>query len=289
MRVMDLQRNLLTWSCSKTRRVSSLQSRESIPRKNSCILRCDRIISSHKMHALKTKEDLFTKQGGEMDQEKIGKFILEMRKQKGLTQKELAELVGISDKTISKWECGNSMPDISYLEGLCNSLGITVNELLSGQCLTGESYSEKAEENIMALMKENESNKKEGMGRIAFGALLAIVSIAMLLITWEGINGLVRFWGEFLDVSGVIIYFMLCLSGILLSGKKEAKLSVLQKIAIPNGVLLSMMQLVIMLHRLDDLAAVGPAVSVAMLIVIYGIVTYLVATILLVYKEKEDM
>ena len=224
-----------------------------------------------------------------MDQEKIGKFILEMRKQKGLTQKELAELVGISDKTISKWECGNSMPDISYLEGLCNSLGITVNELLSGQCLTGESYSEKAEENIMALMKENESNKKEGMGRIAFGALLAIVSIAMLLITWEGINGLVRFWGEFLDVSGVIIYFMLCLSGILLSGKKEAKLSVLQKIAIPNGVLLSMMQLVIMLHRLDDLAAVGPAVSVAMLIVIYGIVTYLVATILLVYKEKEDM
>ena len=48
-----------------------------------------------------------------MDQEKMGKFMLEMRKQKGLTQKELAEQIGISDKTVSKWECGNSIPDIS--------------------------------------------------------------------------------------------------------------------------------------------------------------------------------
>ena len=94
-----------------------------------------------------------------MEQEKIGKFILEIRKQKGLPQKELAEKIGVSDKTISKWECGNSIPDTTYLESLCNSLDISVNELLSGQCLSDESYSEKAEENIMALMKENESNK----------------------------------------------------------------------------------------------------------------------------------
>ena len=104
-----------------------------------------------------------------MDQEKIGKFILEIRKQNGMTQKELAEQIGVSDKTISKWECGNSIPDITYLEALCNSLEISVNELLSGQCLSGESYSEKAEENIMALMKENESNRRSGIAKNVLG------------------------------------------------------------------------------------------------------------------------
>ena len=112
-----------------------------------------------------------------MDQEKIGKFIFEMRKQKGLTQKELAEKVGISDKTISKWECGNSIPDITYLEALCNSLDISVNELLSGERLTGESYSEKAEENIMALMKENKSNTSRIPWRIILGILLCFISM----------------------------------------------------------------------------------------------------------------
>ena len=230
------------------------------------------------------------KQGGQMDQEKIGKFILEMRKQKGLTQKELAELVGISDKTISKWECGNSMPDISYLEVLCNSLDITVNELLSGQCLSAESYSEKAEENIMALMKENESNKKEGLGKSILGTLLAVLSFGFLVITCSGIRGLVYFWSDFLDIPGLMIYFMLCLSGILLSGKKtkEEKLKILKKIAIPNGVLLMLMQFIMMLHRLDDLSAVGPAVSVATLVVIYSIVTYLVVTLMLAWNKKEE-
>ena len=232
----------------------------------------------------------FDKQGGTMDQEKIGKFILEMRKQKGLTQKELAEMIGISDKTISKWECGNSMPDISYLEALCNSLNISVNELLSGQCLTDESYSEKAEENIMALMKENKSNKKDGIGRTIFGVLLTIISLACLVMMCEGINGLTCFWGNFIDIPGMLIYFMLCLSGILLSGKskREEILSVLQKIAIPNAVLLSVMQFIIMLHRLDSPAAIGPSVAVAALVIIYGVATYLVVTLLLVRKEKEE-
>ena len=68
-----------------------------------------------------------------MNQEKIGQFIADTRKQSGLTQKELAERMGISDKTISKWECGNGIPDITYLESLCEALNINVNELLSGK------------------------------------------------------------------------------------------------------------------------------------------------------------
>ena len=68
-----------------------------------------------------------------MDQTRIGTFIAVLRKEKGLTQKELAEQIGISDKTVSKWETGNGMPDIAYLSPLCEVLDINVNELLSGE------------------------------------------------------------------------------------------------------------------------------------------------------------
>lgn len=226
-----------------------------------------------------------------MDQEKIGKFILEMRKQKGLTQKELAEKVGISDKTISKWECGNSMPDISYLEALCSSLNISVNELLSGQCLTGESYSEKAEENIMALMKENESNRKEGIGKIVLGMLLAFVSVGILVLACSNWNELLYCWNYFVDAPGLLVYAMLCVAIVILSGKKSrvGKLEILQKTAIPNGMLFSVIQLIMMWHRLDDFAAIGPAVSVATLEIMYGVITYLIATVLLGRSAREEV
>ena len=75
-----------------------------------------------------------------MDQIKIGKFIAEERKRKNYTQKVLAEILGISDKTISKWERGNGFPEISLLLPLCNELEITVNELLSGERLQEVDY-----------------------------------------------------------------------------------------------------------------------------------------------------
>ena len=65
-----------------------------------------------------------------MDQVRTGRFIAVRRKEKGLTQKQLAEKLGISDKTVSKWECGNGFPEISLLLPLCDELGITVNDLL---------------------------------------------------------------------------------------------------------------------------------------------------------------
>ena len=67
-----------------------------------------------------------------MDQLKIGKFIAECRKQKQLTQLQLADKLGITDKAISKWERGIAMPDTSIMLELCNILGISVNELLNG-------------------------------------------------------------------------------------------------------------------------------------------------------------
>jgi len=70
-----------------------------------------------------------------MNQEKIGKFIATLRKKRKLTQREVSEQLGISEKTVSKWECGNGLPEVVYMEPLCNILGITVNELLAGEHL----------------------------------------------------------------------------------------------------------------------------------------------------------
>ena len=87
-----------------------------------------------------------------MDTGKISNFILMARTKAGLTQKELADKIGVSDKTISKWETGKSLPDISYYETLCDALNIKVNELLSGEYLNEEICLEKAETNIVEIV-----------------------------------------------------------------------------------------------------------------------------------------
>ena len=84
-----------------------------------------------------------------MDQLKIGKFIAEMRKEKGLTQKALAEKLLISDNTVSKWECGNGMPEVSLMIPLCEILQVSVNELLTGKRLHSSEYQKNAEKNLM--------------------------------------------------------------------------------------------------------------------------------------------
>ena len=108
-----------------------------------------------------------------MDQILIGKFIAQERKRKGYTQKQLSEKLGISDKTVSKWETGNGFPEVSLLLPLCNELDITVNELLSGERVSEEDYRKKAEENMVNLVKEGQENKK----KIILSVMVAILVI----------------------------------------------------------------------------------------------------------------
>lgn len=96
-----------------------------------------------------------------MDQIKIGKFIAEIRKEKGLTQSQLAEKLLISNKTVSKWETGKGMPEVSLMLPLCEELGINVNELLTGERIPTKNYIEKAEENMMKLVNEAQESKKK--------------------------------------------------------------------------------------------------------------------------------
>lgn len=95
-----------------------------------------------------------------MDQVKIGKFISLCRKNKGLTQAQLAEKLNITDRAISKWETGNGMPDSSIMLDLCNILEISVNELLSGEVIKMENYDLKAEENLLELKKQKEESDR---------------------------------------------------------------------------------------------------------------------------------
>lgn len=117
-----------------------------------------------------------------MDQIKIGKFIAEERKTKQYTQRELADKLSISDKTISKWETGNGFPEVSLLLPLCNELEVTVNELLSGERLQEMDYKKKAEENMVNLVKEAQESKKKIIMSAMVAALVIIAAMPLFMI-----------------------------------------------------------------------------------------------------------
>ena len=95
-----------------------------------------------------------------MDQLRTGRFIAECRKQKNLTQAQLSEKLGITDKAVSKWERGIAMPDSSIMLELCDILGISVNELLNGEKISMENNDQKNEQLLLELAKEIEKKNK---------------------------------------------------------------------------------------------------------------------------------
>lgn len=117
-----------------------------------------------------------------MDQIRIGKFIAKSRKARNLTQRQLADTLCISDKTISKWECGKGLPEVSLLLPLCTALDITVNDLLSGEKVSETDYQRKAEGNMIDLMKENEENRKRMALSIITGVITIIAVCALIVI-----------------------------------------------------------------------------------------------------------
>ena len=95
-----------------------------------------------------------------MDQIKIGRFIALCRKRANLTQIQLAEILGITDRAISKWETGKALPDSSIMLELCGILGITVNDLLSGEVVTMENYNKELENKLIEMVKQKEQSDK---------------------------------------------------------------------------------------------------------------------------------
>ena len=205
-----------------------------------------------------------------MDTVKISNFILMARTKAGLTQKELADKIGVSDKTISKWETGKSLPDISYYETLCDALNIKVNELLSGEYLNEEIYLEKAETNIVEIIRENKFSKKKVVAKLFAG--LALLS--------EVIAGL-------FDLPTLVILVFINLGAMLISGKRSFDdiLSLLRHIAIPAGVLLSIISLAMAVAEISDINNLAAYMVIALLSTLYGIIEYILVVIISKWLE----
>ncbi len=118
-----------------------------------------------------------------MDLAKIGKFIAQCRKSKSLTQMQLAEKLNITDRAVSKWETGKSLPDSSIMLELCHVLGITVNDLLSGEVVSMENYNENIEKQLLEMVKEKEKTDKSLLSlEIVIGVLCIAVFFALTMV-----------------------------------------------------------------------------------------------------------
>ena len=114
-----------------------------------------------------------------MNQVKIGRFIADCRKRKNLTQMQLAEKLGITDRAVSKWETGRALPDSSIMLELCTILGITVNDLLSGEIIAMDNYSEEMENNLLELVKQKEKTDK---WLLSLEVVIGVVCVAILFV-----------------------------------------------------------------------------------------------------------
>lgn len=116
-----------------------------------------------------------------MNQELIGKFIAQLRKEKNMTQQELADKLGVTDRAVSHWENGRRLPDYSLLKDLCDVLSISINELFSGEKISNENYKRKADENLKKLINENYNNRLL-IKRIVFGVIKGIIIFGVVYL-----------------------------------------------------------------------------------------------------------
>lgn len=118
-----------------------------------------------------------------MDQIKIGKFIAAQRRERNLTQLQLAEKLGITDRAVSKWETGKSLPDSSIMLDLCKTLEITVNDLLSGEVVSVEKQNKEMENHLLELLKDKERADKQLLRlETVITLLVSAIMIALILV-----------------------------------------------------------------------------------------------------------
>ena len=118
-----------------------------------------------------------------MNQIKIGKFIQEKRKEKNITQSELAEKLNITDRAISKWENGKCMPDVGIMQELCEILNITINDLFSGEVVNMKDTEKKLEENLLEMTRLKEEKDRQLLSlEIFIGVISSVIFVGSVLI-----------------------------------------------------------------------------------------------------------
>ena len=143
-----------------------------------------------------------------MDQVKIGKFIAECRKKTNLTQMQLAEKLNITDRAISKWETGKSLPDSSIMLELCDVLGISVNDLLCGEVVTMDNYNKELENNLLEMIKQKQEADKRLLAVEVFIGITATIVLFTLIFVAAFTQ--METW---LRVSLIVFGFILFLAG----------------------------------------------------------------------------
>ena len=149
-----------------------------------------------------------------MNQILIGKYIAKKRKEKNLTQAQLAERLNVSNKTISKWENGNCMPDYSVIEILCRELDISISELMDGEDAKKGIKEESNNVQLMFLIRKMQELEKQN--KLTYGFLIVVMGIALLSLSrlFAGSNAMDFFSGLFLGLSIVTM-----LAGMYFIGK----------------------------------------------------------------------
>lgn len=159
-----------------------------------------------------------------MNQTEIGKFIAKCRKEKKLTQAQLAEKLNITDRAVSKWETGKSMPDSSIMLELCEILGITVNELLSGEEIDMESFEKRADENLIALKRKDENNMTKNVIISILFSVTLLIGIMVCLICNIAISGNLT-W-SLIPVCSIVFAWVISFPSIIL-GKRGVVVSLI--------------------------------------------------------------
>lgn len=121
-----------------------------------------------------------------MDQKQIGSFIVQLRKERNMTQKELAEHLEVTDRAVSKWENGRGMPDVSLMKPLCDILGITVSELLNGERIEQDDYQEKSEFRFLDTIEytDKKIKQKNTLLRVIAAVTVLLLVAGIALIYW---------------------------------------------------------------------------------------------------------
>lgn len=153
-----------------------------------------------------------------MDQEKIGKFISKVRKEKNITQEQLADKLHITNRAISKWENGICLPDVSIMMELCKILDISINDLFIGEKTKNNENSKKLEENILNLLKKEElQNKKLMRYELVIGSLSSITFIILIFTSSYLVEN---------NIARIILFilaFTILISGVTISLKIETE------------------------------------------------------------------
>ena len=208
-----------------------------------------------------------------MNQIDTGRFIASCRKEKGLTQAQLAEKLNITDRAVSKWETGKCMPDSSIMLELCNILDVTVNELLSGERIEMNNYEEKVNENLIEFKKKDENNMNKNTIISTIYTIAMVIGILVCCICDIAISGTLT-W-SLIVLSSILVTWIASFPVILL-GKKGVLVAM---IAI-SILIVPFMYILSILIKVNEVFSIGTIMSIISLVFLW--IVYV-----LYYRLKE--